>query len=64
MQASIVEASGHQTTSSIVVVPGLSSSSACGIFLDRGLNPCLLHWQVDSLLLSHQGNPTPTLLSA
>ena len=25
------------------------------IFLDQGLNPCLLHWQVDSLRLSHQG---------
>ena len=25
------------------------------IFLDQGLNPCLLHWQVDSLCLSHQG---------
>ena len=30
---------------------------ACGIFLDQGSNPCLLHWQVDSLSLSHQGNP-------
>ena len=26
-----------------------------GIFPDQGLNPCLLHWQVDSLSLSHQG---------
>ena len=25
-----------------------------GIFLTRGSNPCLLHWQADSLLLSHQ----------
>ena len=24
------------------------------IFLDQGLNLCLLHWQVDSLPLSHQ----------
>ena len=30
----------------------LSCSSACGIFLDQGLNPCLLQWQADSLLLS------------
>ena len=30
-------------------------STACGIFLDQGLNPCLLPWQADSLLLSHQG---------
>ena len=26
----------------------LSCSAACGIFLDQGLNLCLLHWQVDS----------------
>ena len=25
--------------------------------LDWGLNPCLLHWQADSLPLSHQGSP-------
>ena len=37
----------------------LSCSSACGIFLDQGSNPCLLHWQVDSLPLSHQGSPRP-----
>ena len=30
-------------------------STACGIFPDQGLNPCLLPWQADSLLLSHQG---------
>ena len=32
-----------------------------GIFLTQGSNPsllCLLHWQVDSLPLSHQGSPT------
>ena len=28
-----------------------------GIFLAQGLNPCLLHWQVDSLPLSHKGIP-------
>ena len=28
-----------------------------GIFPDQGLNPCLLHWQVDSLPLSHNGSP-------
>ena len=27
-----------------------------GIFLDQGLNPCLLRWQADSLPLSHQGS--------
>ena len=28
-----------------------------GIFLTQGSNSNLLHWQVDSLLLSHQGSP-------
>jgi len=28
-----------------------------GIFLTQGLNPCLFHWQVDSLLLSHLASP-------
>ena len=26
-----------------------------GTFTDQGLNPCLLHWQAESLLLSQQG---------
>ena len=30
--------------SSILAVPGLSCSWACGIFLTQGSNPCLLHW--------------------
>ena len=29
---------------------------------DRGSNPCLLHWQADSLPLSHQGSPTVSFL--
>ena len=35
-----------------------------GIFPAQGWNPhllCLLHWQVDSLLLSHQGSPKLSL---
>ena len=28
-----------------------------GIFLTQGSNPRLLHWQADSLPLSHQGSP-------
>ena len=39
----------------MVVAPGLSCSMACKVFLDQGLNPYLLHWQADSLQLSHQG---------
>ena len=32
-----------QHTGSVVLVHGLSCSAACGIFLDQGSNPCLLH---------------------
>ena len=32
-----------------------------GIFLTQGSNPCLLHWQADSLPLSHQGSPKQTV---
>ena len=41
----------------IAVARGLSCSSARGLFLDQGLHLCLLHWQADSLPLSHQGSP-------
>ena len=46
--------------------PGKNTGVACyfllqGIFPTQGLNPCLLHWQVDSLPLSHQGSPCPSL---
>ena len=42
--------------------PGKSPGVGChfllqGIFPGQGSNPCLLHWQVDSLPLSHQGSP-------
>ena len=42
--------------------PGKNTGVGCyfllqGIFSIAGLNPRLLHWQVDSLLLSHQGSP-------
>ena len=39
---------------SIVMVPRLSCSTACGILLDQRSNLCLLLWRVDSLPLSHQ----------
>ena len=45
------------------VVHRLSCSEACGIFPDLGLNLCLLHLQVDSLPLSHQGSLKTSLLS-
>ena len=47
---------------SIVVVHGLNCFTACGIFPDHGWNSCLLHWQVYSLPLSHQGSPYPRFL--
>ena len=42
--------------------PGKSTGVGChfllqGIFPTQGLNLCLLHWQADSLPLSHQGSP-------
>ena len=36
---------------------GPSRSAARGILLDRGTNPCPLHWQADSQPLCHQGSP-------
>ena len=53
----VVVAPGLWITSSIVVAHGFSCSLACGFFLDQGSNPCLLHWQEDSLPLSYQGSP-------
>ena len=32
----------------VVVAHRLSCSAGCGIFLDQELNPCPLHWQMDS----------------
>ena len=45
-------------------VPSKNTGVGChlllrGIFLTQELNSCLLHWQEDSLLLSHQGSPRP-----
>ena len=64
MPASVLKARGLSNCSSralehgsIAVAHRLSCSVACGISLDQGLNLCLLHWQADSLPLSHQGSP-------
>ena len=40
-----------------IVAHRLTCSMTCGILPYQGSNPCLLHWQVDSLPLSHQGSP-------
>ena len=42
--------------------PGKNTGGGChfllqGIFLTQGSNLCLLHWQADSLPLSHPGSP-------
>ena len=58
--SSVVVAPGLWSTGLIVVVHRPSCSLACGIFPGQGSNPCLLHWQADSLLLNHQGNPKIT----
>ena len=62
--ASVVVAHGLQSTGSTVVVHRLTCSPACGIFPNQGSNQCLLHWQVDSLPLSHQGSPCNFLFVA
>ena len=59
--ASVVANPGLQSTGSVVMAHRLSCSMACGVFPHQGQNPCLLHWQADSLLLSHQGNPVGCL---
>ena len=39
------------------ILQWVTVSSSEGIFPPQGSNPSLLHWQVDSLPLSHQGGP-------
>ena len=53
-RASAGAAPGLQSTGSRVVAPRLSCPEACGIFLNRGSNPCLLDGQADSSPVSHQ----------
>ena len=48
---------GLQGTGLEFVIHRLTCPMACGTFLDQGLTPCLLIWQVDSLSLSHQESP-------
>ena len=65
-QASVVAAGGlrsfsFQSTGSMVAVHRLRCSTACGIFLNQGSDLGLLHWQADSLPLSHQESPESTL---
>ena len=54
--ASVFVAPRLQSADSVVVAYGLSCSAICGIFLDKGSNPCPLHWQGDSYPMCHQGS--------
>ena len=45
------------------VPEGLICPTACEIFLDQGLNQCLLRWQVGYLPLSHQGSPMNSIFA-
>ena len=56
MQASVVVASGLQSTGSVVVMLGLVA------LWHVGWNPRLLHWQVNSLPLSLKGSPGDSFL--
>ena len=54
----------HELQSSRLLLHGISRARilawvAISFFRrsSQGLNPCLQHWQADSLLLSHQGSP-------
>ena len=63
MVTSLVEEHGLWGTWALAAMSsGLSCSSAHGIFPDQGSNPCLLHWQMDYLPLSHQGSPVLSFL--
>ena len=45
--------------------PGKNTGVGCHLLLQtQGSNPCLLHWQADSLPRSQQGNPTVEYYSA
>ena len=47
-----------------IVAHGLCCSTACGIFLDHGLNLCPPHWQADPYPLCHQKNPSHFYINA
>ena len=59
---SVVTVPRLQHTGSRAVVQQLNCCKTCRIFPSQGSKPCLLHWQVDSLPLSHQGSSPHKLL--
>ena len=60
----LLRSTGSKVRTSVVVVHRLGCFAAYGVFSDQGSNPCLLHWQADSLPLSHQGSPTQKLVGS
>ena len=57
MSAQWLQLTGSRSQAQQLWHIGLSCSVIYGILSDQRSNPCLLHWQVDSLPLSHQGGP-------
>ena len=60
----LLRSTGSRRAGSVAAAHGPSCSAACGIFPDRGSNPCPLHWQADSQPLRHQGSLACRLLFA
>ena len=52
-----LRSTGSGRAGSVAMAHRPSCSVACGIFPDRGTNPCRLHRQADSQPLRHQGSP-------
>ena len=59
-----LRSTGSGRTGSAAMAHGPSRTVACGIFPDRGTNPCPLHRQADSQPLCHQGSPSTFLISS
>ena len=56
IRASVVAARGPNCAGLVVAAHRLGCFTACAVFPDQGSNPCLLHWQVKSYPLCHQGS--------
>ena len=54
VRPSVAAAPGLQSSGSTVMAHGASCSAVCKIFKNQGQNLCPLHWQADSLPLSHR----------
>ena len=57
-----LRSTGSRRAGSAAVAHGPSRSAACGIFPDRGMNLCSLHWQADSQPPRLQGSPQSNFL--